>query len=67
MDSLGNMNHDIIIVGYRIFDSNCNKSLFLTQVSMDIICSTFIGEELVATFQSVFYAVRYIWELTHIK
>ena len=31
MDSLGNLNHAIIIVGYWIFDSNYNKSLCLTQ------------------------------------
>ena len=31
MDSLGNVNHDIIIVGYCVFDFNYKKSLFLTQ------------------------------------
>ena len=31
MDSLGNVNHAIIIVGYWIFDSNYKKALFLTQ------------------------------------
>ena len=31
MDSLGNVNHTISIVGHWIFDSNYNKSLFLTQ------------------------------------
>ena len=28
MDSLGNVNHDISIEGYWIFDSNYKKSLF---------------------------------------
>ena len=37
MDSLGNVNNAISIVGYWIFDSNYNKSLFLTQESLDII------------------------------
>ena len=31
MDSLGNVNHDISILGYWIFDSNHDKSLYLTQ------------------------------------
>ena len=31
MDSLGNVNHAISIVGYWIFDSNYNKALCLTQ------------------------------------
>ena len=59
MDSLGNVNHDISVVGYWIFDFNYNKSLCLTQLALGIICSTSIDEELVATFQSVFYAVIY--------
>ena len=61
MDSLENVNHAIIIVGHCILYSNYKKSLCLTQVSMDLICSPSIGKELVATFRSVFYAVRYIW------
>ena len=31
MDSLGNVNHAISIVGYWIFDSNYKKALYLTQ------------------------------------
>ena len=31
MDSLGNVNHAISIVGYWIFDSNYKKYFFLTQ------------------------------------
>ena len=31
MDSLGNVNNDIIIVGNWIFDSNYTKALYLTQ------------------------------------
>ena len=31
MESLGNMNHVISILGYWIFDSNYKKELFLTQ------------------------------------
>ena len=67
MESLGNVNHAISIVGYCIFDSNYNKALCLTQESLDIICSTSIGEELVATCRSVFYAVRYSWSPGNLK
>ena len=62
MESLGNANHDISIVGYCIFDSNYEKALCRTQESLDIICSPSVGEEQVATFQSVFHSVRFIWE-----
>ena len=61
MDSLGNVNHAISIVGYWIFVSKYKKAIYLTQEFLDIICSPSIGEELVATFQYVFYAVRYSW------
>ena len=44
MDSLGNMNHAIIIVGHWIFDSNYEKALCLTQVLINLICSPSIGE-----------------------
>ena len=54
MDSLGNVNNAISIVGYWIFDSNYKKALCLTQKYFDIIFSPFIGKELVTTFQSVF-------------
>ena len=44
MDSLGNLNLDINIVGHWIFDFNNKKALCLAQVSMDIIFSPSIGE-----------------------
>ena len=59
MDSLGNVNHTISIVGHWIFDSNHEKSFCLTQESLVIIFYPYIGEELIATFQSVSYFVRY--------
>ena len=37
MNSLGNLNHSISIVGSWIFDSNYDKSLCLTQESVDVI------------------------------
>ena len=67
MDSLGNVNHDISILGHWIFDSNYKKALCLTQESLDIICYLSIGEELISTFQSVFYAVRYSWAPGNLK
>ena len=66
MDSLGNMNHAISILGHWIFDSNYKNILCLTQELLDLICSPSIGKELVATFQSVFYDVRYIWAPIHL-
>ena len=67
MKLLVNVNPNIRIVRYCIFESNYEKSLYLTQESLDIICSPSIGEEQAATFQSVFYAVGYIWAPIHIK
>ena len=67
MDSLGNVNHAIIIVGHWIFDSKYNKVLCLAQAWMDLICSPSVGEELVATFRSIFYTGRYIWATIHHK
>ena len=48
MDSLGNVNHDISVVGYCIFDSNYEKSLVLNRESLDTICAPSVGEEQVA-------------------
>ena len=67
MDSLVNLNHDISMVGYCIFDSNYKKVLCMTKESLDIICSPSFGEEQVATLQSVFYSVRFIWESVNTK
>ena len=67
MDLLVNVNHAISIVGHWIFGSNFKKSLSLTPEYMDLICSPSIGKEPVETFQSVFYAVRYIWSTIHLK
>ena len=67
MESLGNVNHVISVVGYWIFRSNYEKALCLTQEYLDIICSTYIGDELVATFRSAFYAFRYSWAPDNLK
>ena len=44
MDSLGNVNHAISVVGYWIFDSNYNKALVLNRASLDMICAPSVGE-----------------------
>ena len=67
MNSLDNVHHSINVVGYWIFDSNYEKTLFFTQESLDIIRSTSIDKELVAAFRSAFYAVRYSWAPGYLK
>ena len=67
MESLGNANHNISIVRYWIFDSNYEQELCMSQGSLDVICSPSAGEEEVATFESVFYTVIYIWAPVNLK
>ena len=45
MDSLGNINHDIGVVGYLIFHSNYERALVLNRASLDMIVVPFFGEE----------------------
>ena len=54
---IGNVNQDISVVGYWIFDPNYEKALVLNIKSLDIICAPYVGEEYVAKFETVFYAV----------
>ena len=61
MDILGNVNRVISIVGYCISDSNYEEKLCLKKYSLDIVCSLSVGEEQVAAFFIVIYAVRYMW------
>ena len=61
MESLVNVNHDISIVGYWIFDSNYEQSLHLIRESLDLSCSPFVGEEKVVKSETVFFTVRYMW------
>ena len=58
MDSLGNVNHDISVVGYWIFDSNYKKALVLNRSSLDIIFAPYVGEGQYAKFETVLTAVR---------
>ena len=60
MDSLVNVNHDISVLGYWIFDSNYEKGLVLNRESLDMICFPFVGEEQFDNFETSFAAVKYI-------
>ena len=61
MDSIGNVNHAISVVGSWIFDSNYERALVLNKASLDMICAPSIVEEQAAKFENFYYAVRYIF------
>ena len=61
MDSLGNVNRAISVVGSWIFDSNYEIALVLNKASLYMICAPSVGEEQAAIFEKVYYAVRYIY------
>ena len=44
MDSIGNVNHSISVVGNGIFESNYERALVLNKASLDMICAPFVGE-----------------------
>ena len=67
MDPLGNVNHAISVVGYWIFDPNYDKALVLNRESLYIICDPSAGEEQVANFETLFYAVIYIRLTSQLK
>ena len=45
MDYLGNVNHDISVVGYWIFESNYKKALVLNIESLDMIFAPSVDED----------------------
>ena len=61
MDTQKNMDHGISIVRSWIFDFNYEKALRLTKELLDIIYSPSICKEQVENFETVFFAVRFIW------
>ena len=67
MDSLGNVNHTISVVGYWIFESNYEKLLVLNTASLDMIGAPSVGEEQAAKIELVFAAVRYIQSAAQLK
>ena len=58
MDSLGNVNHAISVVGKLIFESNYEKALVLNRESLDMICAPSVGEGQAAKSELLFTAVR---------
>ena len=67
MDSIGNVNHAISVVGSWIFESNYERALVLNKASLDMICAPSVGEEQNAIFEKVFNAVRYIFNEAKLK
>ena len=67
MDYLGNLNHDISVFGYWIFESNCERALVLNRESLDMICAPSVGEEKVAEFEKLFTSVRNIFSTANLK
>ena len=67
MDSLGNVNHAISVVGSWIFYLDYERALVLNKESLDMICAPSIGEEQAARFEKVYYAVRYILNKAKLK
>ena len=67
MDSLGNLNRAISVVGSWIFDSNYERALVLNKKSLDMICAPSIGEEQAERFENFYYAVRFISNETKLK
>ena len=51
LDCLDNLSHNIIVVGYWVFDSNYERALVLHIESLDMIFAPSISEEEVATFE----------------
>ena len=67
METLGNLSRAISIVGYWIFDYNYEQTLCMKRESLDLIYSPSIGAEQVFGFETVSYAVRYVWSPGNIK
>ena len=45
----------------------CYSPLCMTRESLDLIFYPSVGEEQVVTFETVFFAVRYMWALVNLK
>ena len=58
MESVGDYNNAVIIVGYLILEYNYKYVLPLTLDSLNIICSPTLGEGMFAMFETMFQAVR---------
>ena len=60
MNSLGNLNHAISVVGYWMFESNYKKAVVLNRESLYMIYAPYVGEEQSAKFETIFAAVTCI-------
>ena len=67
MGYIGIVNNYISIFWSWIFDSNHEKVRVLNRESLDMTCAPSVGEEQVATFETVFNAVRYIHKIAKIN
>ena len=67
MDTIGNMKYAINILGYWILDSKYENGFCLTRESLDLVCSSSIGEEQVLNFETVSYNFRYMWDPGKLK
>ena len=59
MDSIGNANNAVSVVGKWIFDSNDKKMLPLTIESLNLVCACSDEDQYFDISQQVFYAMRY--------
>ena len=48
MDYLVNVNHDISVVGYCIFDSNYKRTILLNRESLDMTCAPYVSDKQVS-------------------
>ena len=61
VDTAGNVNHAVIIIGYWMYDSNYKTALPLIKESMDTIIYLYKNEKgAYAEFKEVYYDVRYV-------
>ena len=67
MDTVGNVNHAVSIVGYCVFESKYKKALPLTLDSLNLICSPSVEEGTFVVFESVVCTVRYIKNIGKLK
>ena len=56
-----------VFFGSWIFDSNYERALVFNKESLDMICAPSIGEEQAASFEKVYYAVRFILKEAQLK
>ena len=59
IDTAGNINHDIIIIGCWMYDSNYKRALYMIEGYLDIIIFPSKYEKgMYAEFKDVYYTIR---------